>query len=135
MARENEKANERGNEFHESKNCTIYKTADFIGRRWTLLILLELYKKNPKPMRYSELKKSMPNITPKILSTRLKELEKEGLLVKKVYANSFPVKCEYILTKSGYDFFSVIKSMKKWSLKWKLKSRACSSKNCSECII
>ncbi len=133
-AKENRQANKR-NEPAESKNCTIYKTADFIGKRWTLLILLELYKRSPGPARYSELKKSLPRITPKILSMRLKELEKEGMLIKKVNANSFPIRCEYILTKSGYDFFAVIKSMKKWSLKWKIKNKACSSTNCSDCVI
>jgi DNA-binding HxlR family transcriptional regulator len=112
------------------KNCTIYKTADFVGKKWTLLILLELYK-NKK--RYSELKKSIPTITPKILSLRLKELEKENMIVKKVDSQTFPIKCEYSLTKGGEEFIDVIQDMKKWALKWKVKNKVCKNSDCSQC--
>src|SRR3989344_2630129 len=115
------------------KDCTIYKTADFIGKRWTLLILLELYKGGSETRRYSELKRCLPEITPKILSSRLKELEKDGLVVKKIDAAKFPVKCEYSLTKSGKDFISIIKDIKKWALRWNAKSRICASSDCKEC--
>ena len=113
------------------KNCTIYKTVDFIGKKWTLLILLELHKKGWK--RYSELKKSIPEITPKILSSRLKELEEEKLVIKEVDARNFPVKCEDSLTKQGREFITVIQSMKTWALKWKVKNNICEARDCSQC--
>ena len=50
------------------KDCTIYKTTSFIGKRWTLLILLELYKGKNEWKRYSEIKKRLPEITPKVLN-------------------------------------------------------------------
>lgn len=115
------------------QDCTIYQTANFIGKRWTLLILLELYRGESKQKRYSEIKKGLTKITPKIFSLRLKELEKEGLISKKVDASSFPVKCEYSLTKSGEDFISIIKDMKKWALKWKIKNIVCEKANCKDC--
>lgn len=115
------------------KNCTVYRTADFIGKRWTILILLELYKSRTKWKRYSEIKKGLQNITPKILSVRLKELEKEGLVVKKIDVTSFPIKCEYSLTDSGKDFIKIIKDMKKWALRWKIKNKVCELTNCLEC--
>ena len=115
--------------------CTVYKTADFIGKRWTLLILLELYKGKALIKRYSELKKNIPDITPKLLSTRLKELEKEGLLKKKIDAAQFPIKCEYTLTKSGEEFIRIIKDIKKWALKWKLNNSICSNIDCKDCKI
>ena len=113
-------------------DCTIYQTASFIGKRWTLLILLELYK-GGKPKRYSEIKKGILGITPKILSLRLKELEKEKLIVKKIDTSEFPVKCEYSLTPSGIDFIKIIQDMKKWALKWKVKNIVCEKVNCKEC--
>jgi DNA-binding HxlR family transcriptional regulator len=116
-------------------SCTIYKTANFIGKRWTLVILLELYKGHNKWKRYTEIKESLDKITPKILSARLKELEKEGLLRKNVDASVFPVKCEYSLTKSGEDFIKIIQDMKQWALKWKFKNRVCEKMNCEECTI
>ena len=51
------------------KDCSVYKTADFIGKRWTLLILLELYR-GKKIKRYSQIKENLHEITPKMLSTR-----------------------------------------------------------------
>jgi DNA-binding HxlR family transcriptional regulator len=115
------------------KDCTIYKTASFIGKRWTLLILLELYKGKDKWKRYSAVKKGMDEITPKILSARLKELEKERLISKRIDASNFPVKCEYSLTESGRAFIDVIQDMKKWALKWKIKNKVCEKEDCREC--
>lgn len=116
------------------KDCTIYKTASFIGKRWTLVILLELYK-GQKTKRYSELKKHLPEITPKILSARLKELEHEKIITKKIDASAFPVKCEYTLTKSGFDFIKIIQQMKKWALRWNINNKICEASNCKNCSI
>ncbi len=116
-------------------HCTIYKTANFIGKRWTLLILLELYKGDSKAKRYSEIKSGMEGITPKVLSLRLKELEKEDLIKKRIDTSSFPVKCEYSLTRSGLDFIRIIQDIKKWSLKWKIKNIECEKSDCRECTL
>jgi DNA-binding HxlR family transcriptional regulator len=118
-----------------NKDCTIYKTTDFIGKQWTLLILLELYREKTRPKRYSELKRQLPKITPKILSLRLKELEKEELLTKKIDTKQFPIKCEYSLTKSGKDFINIIKDIKKWALKWKTENKICKGIDCQNCTV
>jgi len=113
------------------KDCSVYRTADFIGKRWTLLILLELYKGNKKK-RYSQIKNNLQEITPKILSARLKELEKHKLINKKVDAKTFPVKCEYSLTKKGEDFIDVIKEIKQWTLKYDY-NKECNNRDCIIC--
>ena len=118
-----------------NEECTIYKTADFIGKRWTIVILLELYRGKSKTKRYSQLKENIPDITPKILSARLKELEKECLITKKIDVKSIPIKCEYKLTKSGEEFIKIIKHLKTWSLKWKVNNKVCEHANCKECKI
>ena len=119
------------------KDCTIYRTANFIGKKWTLLILLELYKGEKKVednwRRYSEIKAGLEKITPKVLSARLKELEKEKMIIKKIDASSFPIKSEYSLTNSGKEFIKIIQQMKKWGLKWKYKNKICENADCSEC--
>ncbi len=112
--------------------CTIYRTIDFISKKWTLLILLELYKTKGKK-RYSELKQSLLDITPKILSNRLRELEKQGLITKYIDISGFPIKCEYTLTDSGKDFIRIIKDIKKWSLQWKNKNKECERQDCKQC--
>jgi len=114
-------------------NCTVYKTMDFISKKWTLLILLELFKGGKKKKRYSEIKDKMEDITPKILSERLKELEKEGLITRRVDASQFPVKTEYSLTESGRDFIPIISQVKIWALKWKPHKELCESVDCKNC--
>jgi DNA-binding HxlR family transcriptional regulator len=116
------------------KECTIYKTADFIGKKWTLLILLEIYKGNNK-IRYSKIKKNLPSITPKILSSRLKELTKEGLINKQIFAETSPIRSEYSLTDAGSAFIQIIQDMKAWALEWKFKNKECSKKDCNECLM
>lgn len=115
-----------------NETCTIYRTIDFISKKWTLLILLELYK-TQGTKRYSELKHSLMKITPKILSSRLRELEHQGLITKHIVTNGFPIKCEYTLTDSGKDFIRIIKDIKRWSLQWKNKNKVCEQQDCKHC--
>ena len=115
------------------KECAIYNISNVIGKKWTLLILLELYKGNYKWKRFSELKYKLKYITQKMLSLRLKELEKEKLLEKKIDNSRVPIKCEYKLTKSGKDFISIIKQMKKWALKCGKASETCNIQECKMC--
>lgn len=113
-----------------NNKCTIYETADFIGKKWTIPLMLELYKGKK---RYSKLKKSLGKITPKILSTRLKELEKDKIIKKIIDDSKFPKICEYSLTKSGKEFIPIIKDMKAWALKNRTKNNFCSKTDCAHC--
>ena len=115
------------------KKCPVYAVMNFMGKRWTILILLELYKGKSGWKRYSEVKKKLPGITPKVLSMRLKELQKEKLVLHKIDASVFPIKSKYSLTKSGEEFIKIVKAIKHWGLYWKVKSMACESTNCKEC--
>lgn len=117
------------------KKCTVYRTMNFMGKKWSVLILLELYKGESDWKRYSELKRKIPDITPKILSARLKELAAEDIIKKRVDASSFPVKSEYSLSRAGKEFISVIQGMKQWALKWKVRNKVCENTNCRECFL
>ena len=116
-----------------NENCTVYKTVDYLAKKWSLLILLELYKGESDWKRYSEIKKKIPDISPKILSARLKELEKHGIISKKIDTTYFPVKSEYSLTKSGIDLIQIIKNIKKWALNWKVDNEICGGQDCKDC--
>ncbi len=118
-----------------NKTCTIYRSYDIIGKKWSLLVLFELYRHNVTEKRYSQIKRALPDITPKLLSLRLKELEKQGLITKKIDAKTFPVKSIYALTPAGIEFIDIIKSLKKWSLKWHVKSAHCTSTDCRYCDV
>ena len=127
------KKEQKNSDDTKKTDCTVSNVLDFAGKRWTLLILLEIYKREHGKARYSDIKKSIPDITPKILSLRLKELEETGLLKKTIDSSSFPIKCEYSLTESGQDFVKIIKQMKSWGLTWLPKRKVCSEENCKNC--
>lgn len=116
-----------------NRDCTIYNTVDLISKRWTLLIMLELYRGGGGRKRYTELKAGLFDISPKMLSERLRELEKAGMITKTVDASRVPIRTDYELTEMGRDFMPVIRSLKQWALKWKGDNRVCSKVECAEC--
>jgi DNA-binding HxlR family transcriptional regulator len=107
----------------------------YLTKKWTLLIILELYKGEGYTRRFSELKDSLAGITPKILSERLKELEEEGLIERRVDITSFPVRSEYTLTESGLEIIGIIRDIKRWALKWKIENIACGGQDCKVCVL
>ena len=115
------------------KSCPVYYASNLIGKRWTIVILLELYKGEGKWKRYHEIKSRLPQLTPKILSTRLKELATEGVIIKRVDSSTVPIKSEYSLTKKGEDFIQIIEHIKDWTVKYK-SARKCTSKDCRHCM-
>lgn len=115
--------------------CTVSLTVKYIAKKWTLLILLELYKGKEHTRRFSELKGCLKGVTQKVLSARLKELEREGLIENRVDNASFPVKSEYKLTESGLEIINIIKDIKCWALKWKITNIECSCQDCSQCVL
>ena len=64
------------------EGCSVNQTVKYLTKKWTLLIILELYKGKTHTRRFGELKDSLPGISSKVLSARLKELEEEGLIKK-----------------------------------------------------
>ena len=115
------------------KNCAVFNASNLIGKRWTILILLELYKGEEKWKRYNQLKSKLPQLTSKMLSARLKELEKAGILTKRVDSSVVPIKSEYSLTKRGEEFIDIIKQIKNWSLKSMDNKSGCRSRDCKTC--
>ena len=85
-------------------------TLDLIGGKWKVLILWHLLEHT---LRFSELKRKIPSITQKMLTQQLRELESDGLLNRKVYAQ-VPPKVEYSLTDSGRSFLPILRALHKW---------------------
>ncbi len=117
------------------KKCPIYQIMGFLGKRWTILILVELYRGRKKWKRYSEIKNSLQEMTPKILSSRFRELEREGMIKKRIDARRFPIKAEYSLAGKGEEFVDIMKRIKTWGLKWKVRNEHCEKVDCKECEI
>lgn len=87
-------------------------TIGMIGCRWKTLIVKELLSGT---MRFNEIKKSVKGITQKVLTTKLRELEESGLLVR----NQVNTKVEYTLTDVGYSLQPVIVAMNDWGKDYK----------------
>ncbi len=85
-----------------------------LGKRWTGLILLVLMK---APKRFGELSAEIESISERVLSQRLKELEREGVLERNVFPGP-PVKVEYRLSEKGKALSSVIDSIGTWAERW-----------------
>ncbi len=83
---------------------------DRIGGTWKMPILWRLREKT---LRYSDLKKDLPHITHKMLSTVLRDLEREGFVTRKVYA-VVPPKVEYTITRRGLKAIPVIETIRKY---------------------
>jgi len=91
--------------------CTVSLTMDLIGGKWKAVILYHL--KN-EPKRYNELRKEMPSITEMTLSLQLKQLEKDGLVLRKVYGKKPPIKVIYSLTDFGKGLVPVLDAITNW---------------------
>ncbi len=83
---------------------------DRIGGTWKMPILWRL---RDKTLRYSDLKKDLPHITHKMLSSVLRDLEREGFVTRKVYA-VVPPKVEYTITRRGLKAVPVIETIRKY---------------------
>ncbi len=81
-----------------------------IGGKWKIAIL---YRLNESPCRFGELKKTLHPITQQMLTKQLRELEKDGLISRKVF-NVIPPKVEYSLTQFGLSLKPVIGSLCNW---------------------
>ena len=92
---------------------------DFIGGKWKLLILWLL---KDEVYRFSELKRLVPQITQKMLTQQLRELESDGLIHRKVYAQ-VPPKVEYSLTELGKSFLPILRAMHKWGASYTNKNK------------
>lgn len=87
-----------------------------LGRRWSLHILKNLSTK--EVIRFNELKRSLAGISSTVLSERLLELEREGLVTKKIYPE-VPPRVEYSMTPQAKELEVIIKDLARWADKWK----------------
>jgi len=91
--------------------CTVSLTMDLIGGKWKAVILYHL---KDEPKRFSELRKEIPSVTEMTLSLQLKQLEKDGLVSRKVYGRKPPVKVVYSLTDFGKSLIPVLEAITQW---------------------
>ncbi|MBC8043326.1 MAG: helix-turn-helix transcriptional regulator [Rhizobacter sp.] len=92
--------------------CPVEITMHVLGGKWKPVILFHLKE---KVRRFGELKRIIPGVTQKMLTQQLRELERDGVVSRKVYAE-VPPKVEYALTKFGETLGPILKLMCKWGI-------------------
>ena len=92
--------------------CPVETTRMLISERWKVLIIRDLLDGTK---RFGELKKSIGNISQKVLTANLRAMEDSGLLTRKVYPE-VPPKVEYTLTETGYSLKPILDAMKEWGV-------------------
>ena len=90
--------------------CPVETTLTLIGDKWKVLILRDLL---PGTKRVGELKKSVGNITQKVLTAQLRDMEESGLLTRTVYPE-VPPRVEYTLTDLGRSLKPILDAMQDW---------------------
>lgn len=96
-------------------SCPVEYTASIIGSKWKIIILRDLLTGTK---RYNELTRSVVGISAKVLTENLRDLEKDGIITRKVYP-VVPPKVEYSLTEKGLELKGVLDLMKEFGLKYK----------------
>lgn len=100
----------------EMKCCPINNTFKIIGKKFTILILRNMINGNQN--RFNQLLNSIEESNPKTLSARLKEMEKMGLIKRKVYYNQSPVRIEYYPTEKGLALQPILDMMAAYSMQY-----------------
>src|SRR5437667_1132799 len=91
-----------------------HRASELIGRRWTGAIIFVLLRSR---CRYATLRDAIPDITDRMLSERLQELEQEGIVDRTVVPEA-PVRVEYALTRKGRALAGPIDAISDWAHKW-----------------
>jgi DNA-binding HxlR family transcriptional regulator len=95
--------------------CPLYHEAvELVGRRWTGAILRVLMD---GPLRFSEIAQAVPELSDRLLSERMKELEARGIVQRTVISGP-PLRVEYSLSKMGRELEPALSELQRWATRW-----------------
>ncbi len=97
----------------ELKSCPIQATFRIIGKKWTVLIIREMFRRTTQFNRFLE---NIEGITPKVLTQRLRELQKLGIVRRRI-VSEYPIRVEYEITDLGREFEPVLLAAASFSMK------------------
>src|SRR3954447_25837900 len=106
--------------------CPVARSLEFLGERWTLLIVRDLLM---GPRRFQDFSASLSGVAPAVLSHRLKVLEKHGIVTRRLYSEH-PPRAEYALTDRGIELRPVVRALGIWGARhlgasWTFVHEAC----------
>jgi DNA-binding HxlR family transcriptional regulator len=98
-----------------------HEAVELVGRRWTGAILAVLMD---RPMRFSEVVQAVPELSDRLLSERMKELERRGIVERTVHPGP-PVRVEYSLSEMGRELGPALTELQDWAQRWLASRGAC----------
>ena len=99
--------------FHPTGNCPIRDVLSRLGDKWSMLVLITLNANGT--MRFSDIHKTIADVSQRMLTVTLRTLESDGLIERKIYAE-VPPRVEYNLTETGCSLMPHIESLVGWAL-------------------
>jgi DNA-binding HxlR family transcriptional regulator len=99
---------------HPNIDPKVEKSFELIGKRWTGLIIYVLMS---GPKRFSEIHKIIPDLSKRMLTERMKELEEYGIVLRHVITER-PIRAEYILTRKGTELGKILGPISQWGESW-----------------
>ena len=90
-------------------DCPVRNILSRVGDKWSLLLMHHIMH-HPEPMRFSALRKAIPDISQKVLTSTLRNLEADGFIVRRVYAQ-VPPRTDYALTPRAHSFMNACRPM------------------------
>jgi DNA-binding HxlR family transcriptional regulator len=112
---------QRYNSYELSSGCGVEACLEVIGGKWKGVILHHLMTSGV--LRFNEIQRMKPNLSPRVLTAQLRELEQDGVIVRKVYP-VVPPKVEYSLSEAGESLKPLIKAMQEWGDEHLLRTNA-----------
>ncbi len=94
-----------------SPGCVVEATLALIGGKWKGLVLYHLFEE--EVLRFNEMRRRLPSVTQRMLTSQLRELEADGLIVRTIYAE-IPPRVEYRLSDRGRTLRPIIQALKAW---------------------
>lgn len=104
----------------DENSCPVTATMQVLGGKWKAILINAIYLTSPA--RFGELKRSVKGITQSMLTQQLRELEDDGLISRKIYAE-IPPRVEYTLTEFGLTLSPIMQSMAKWGAEFRMKKQ------------
>ena len=94
--------------------CPIEKAQEILGKKWAILLIRDMYAGKTK---FSDFLRGNPNLSTRMLALRLRELEENGFLDKRIVSKT-PVRAEYFLTKKGFSVRRILLALSLFSLEF-----------------
>lgn len=110
--------------------CPIFQSADLIGKKWTIVLLQEISANGDKGFNY--IFRRLKKISPKILSRRLQEMERSGIIRRDISKKEVPLRAKYTLTEKGAELQGIIGKLREWQIKYSKEKFEC-NEECVSC--